>query len=572
MLLAVTMTIPANLAWARGGGGGGGGARGGAGGGGGGGMRAGGGGGPGAGGGGMRGGGGAGGGGGRPANPGMGHTGGGNQLGGAGRGEAGRGEPGRAEAGRGAGNRGPGSEGRGGNESGPGGNRGNAGAGNKAGVGNRPEVGNRTETGIGNRTNVGNRTNTVNNKSGNTFNRTGNNVASGNQVNVNHYGGWGNGAGYAHGYNNYWHHGYWHSGYWGWGPGWGGAAAWGLAGWGLGSLYYNSGYGGGYSNPYYVATPAYSGTAYDYSAPIQVAANTAPAQEQSANTDVAANDEEGPAPSPETAAALKLFDAARDAFKAGNYDEAQKQIEAALKQLPNDAALHEFRGLVQFAQGKYQEAAATVYAVLSVGPGWDWTTLSSMYDSIDTYTKQLRALETYRKAKPDSPDAAFLLAYHYLTAGHTDAAIKQFEAVVKLLPDDQLAPQLLSLLKANTGNGAGGEAPPAINPDSGDTPPADDAPPVDKSTLIGSWKAARGKSTAIQLKLNDNDTFVWTATQGGKSTPIEGTFSVEGNLLLLTQTSDGNTMAGKVTARPQGGFNFKMLGSPPTDTGLDFGR
>lgn len=552
ILLAFTLLIP-QAAWARGGGGGGGGRGGG---GGGGAMRSGG----GAAGGGVHPGGGGGGGGGRPANPGMGHAGGGNQLGGGGAG-------GRGAGGGAGGNRGPGGEGRGPNQFGPGGNRGGAGAGagNKAGVGTRPGVENKTNTGIGNRTGNTNRTNinngNINNKSGNTFNRSGN--FSGNNVNVNNYGGWGNRAGYYHGYNNYWHHGYWHSGYWGWGTG----LAWGLAGWGLGSLYYSSGYGGGYSNPYYVAQPAYAGTAYDYSAPIQVAADTAPA--------ATADEGEAPAPSPETTAALKLFDAARDAFKAGNYDEAQKQIDAALKQLPNDAALHEFRGLVQFAQGKYQESAATVYAVLSVGPGWDWTTLSSMYDSVGTYTKQLRALETYRKANPKSPDAAFLLAYHYLTEGHTDAAIKQLEAVVQLLPDDQLAPQLLTLLKANTTDG--GQAPPTINPPSDDTPsagdnPPDGGPPVDKSTLIGSWKASRGKSTAIQLKLNANDTFVWTANQGGKSNPIEGTFSVEGNLLLLQQKSDGNTMIGKVTPRPQGGFNFKMMGSPPTDTGLDFGK
>ena len=42
--------------------------------------------------------------------------------------------------------------------------------------------------------------------------------------------------------------------------------------------------------------------------------------------------------------------------------------------MPNDASLHEFRALVLFALGQYEQAAATLYAVLSNGPGWDWTT------------------------------------------------------------------------------------------------------------------------------------------------------------------------------------------------------
>jgi hypothetical protein len=33
--------------------------------------------------------------------------------------------------------------------------------------------------------------------------------------------------------------------------------------------------------------------------------------------------------------------------------------------------------------------------VLSVGPGWDWTTLIGLYPSIDVYTTQLRALEDF---------------------------------------------------------------------------------------------------------------------------------------------------------------------------------
>ena len=59
--------------------------------------------------------------------------------------------------------------------------------------------------------------------------------------------------------------------------------------------------------------------------------------------------------------------------------------------MPNDPTLHEFRRLVLFALDRYDEAAAALYAVLSVGPGWDWTTLISLYGDPETYTQQLRA-------------------------------------------------------------------------------------------------------------------------------------------------------------------------------------
>ncbi len=89
---------------------------------------------------------------------------------------------------------------------------------------------------------------------------------------------------------------------------------------------------------------------------------------------------------------------------------------------PMTRRMHEFLALAYFAQGKYQQAAAPLYAVLSVRPGWDWTTLSGMYPDVDTYTAQLRALEAYVKANPDSAQGRFVLAYQYLAQGHDPEA------------------------------------------------------------------------------------------------------------------------------------------------------
>ena len=105
--------------------------------------------------------------------------------------------------------------------------------------------------------------------------------------------------------------------------------------------------------------------------------------------------------------------------------------------------LNEFRGLCLFALGQYAQAAAADYAVLSIGPGWDWTTLSSFYPNVNVYTQQLRALEAYSQQHPTAADARFLLAYQYLREGYNNEAIAELQAVVQLQPRDELSGQLL---------------------------------------------------------------------------------------------------------------------------------
>ena len=61
---------------------------------------------------------------------------------------------------------------------------------------------------------------------------------------------------------------------------------------------------------------------------------------------------------------------------------------------------------------------------------------------MSVYTQQLRALETYCGQNPSSASARFVLAYHYLTEGHTLAALQQLKEVAALQPKDGLAPQL----------------------------------------------------------------------------------------------------------------------------------
>ena len=201
---------------------------------------------------------------------------------------------------------------------------------------------------------------------------------------------------------------------------------WGYGGWGLGGLAYNSGYLG-YSNPYYNSSFA----GYNYAQPIPVDYSASP-------TAVAA--EGNPAD--------VMLNSAVAAFKQNNYDAALDIINKGIAQYPTDSVMHEFRALVLFAKGDYQQAAATIHSVLAIGPGWDWTTLASLYPNVLIYTDQLRALENFVREHPQDGAARFLLAYQYTSDGHTDAAARQLQQVVTLVPGDRVAADLLKMLSA----------------------------------------------------------------------------------------------------------------------------
>ena len=222
-----------------------------------------------------------------------------------------------------------------------------------------------------------------------------------------------------------------------------------------------------------------------------------------------------------------------------------------------------FAGWSLFAQQRYQEAAGAVYAVLSVGPGWDWTTLSSLYPDVDTYTKQLRALEESVKSNPNAADTRFLLAYHYLTCGYTDAAARQLEAAVQLNPKDQLSAQLLSALK--TTNVAQQPAP------SAPATPAAPATPITASALSGDWTANRGDGGVISLHLAADGQYTWKFTNQGQTKEFSGPYTLADNLLILKK-GETPMMIGQVSMLPNNQFNFKLPGGNPNDPGLTFGK
>ena len=379
---------------------------------------------------------------------------------------------------------------------------------------------------------------------------------------VNHFGYWGP--------NGYWGHtgvwgpngGHWgHTGAagpaghwsrnWGWyngyGPAWGNgrwnylwneypaAMAMGATMWGLNAVNWAFGVGA-YYNPYY-DTPVYYNNqpVVYYDQP--VVGNPA-YQDQSAGEDNQASDP-----------LVETFNQARQAFYAGEYPQALALTDQALAQAPQDAAINEFRSLCLFALGRYRESAATIHAVLAAGPGWDWTTLISLYADPETYTEQLRQLEDYARNNPMSADARFLLGYHYLTGNHQDAALAMWQEVIQLQPKDQLSAQLVQMYSP-----ADNAAPAPATP-----PPELEKPAWPLEQLTGDWKA-QDDNGQFALHLGNDGAFSWKFAHNGPPQTESGAYTIRGNNLVM-QPDSGGTLISEISLQSNGTLAFKPIGN-----------
>jgi tetratricopeptide (TPR) repeat protein len=454
-------------------------------------------------------------------------------------------------------------------------------------------------------------------------NNTSNNWSGGNNINNiwvnNNNNNWNNnnwGGGWGGGWNNWgggWNSwgGGWGNPYWGyhsgWYNNWGSNAFWGgftgalvggLAGsvfntfptwgtvgyssWGL-TPYVGSTLYSGWENPYYTApvvvagAPSQTTIVYDYSQPIALAAPTA------ATTGAAASDAATVAAAPEpsqTDAAQATFDAAREQFKAGNYAQALALADQALQGLPSDPVLHEFRALCLYAVGRYDEAAAALYAVLTNGPGWTWATMIGLYPSAEAYTQQIRALEQHVKANPEAPAGHFVLAYHYMTQGHKEQAASEFKKVSQLQPKDTLSARFAAVLMpepaaeapAPAGEAAGAAAAalaeaPAEEAAGEKEGPEPTPPPTE---MVGSWTASPSPDVTIRLVIRDGGEFTWKVEPKGKpATTITGQSLVRLDELALLQ-EEGPPLVGKYALPEAGKLTFTMLGGGEKAPALTF--
>jgi len=321
---------------------------------------------------------------------------------------------------------------------------------------------------------------------------------------------------------------------------------WGLGGWGLGSLAYGSGYLG-YSNPYYVNSGV---SVYNYSQPIPVTyrIENSPRNVNSVSVE-------------------QMFAGAVAAFKRNDYDSALARTNQGISQFPDDAVLHELRALIYFAQGDYQGAAGTIHSVLAVGPGWDWTTLVGMYSDVAVYTAQLRALELYVRSNPQDAGPQFLLAYQYMSCGHPESAATYLRSVVRLMPNDRVAIDLLQMLSSTIPDAFNTATP---SEPFGSNVPKSNAAAIRSETLFGTWTASRSDSSKFVLTLANDSRFSWRFTpQGHDTQTFEGTYMLENDVLSLNR-NEGGTLVASLTQGSPKQFNFRLMGAPKEDQGLTF--
>jgi len=338
----------------------------------------------------------------------------------------------------------------------------------------------------------------------------------------------------------------------------------GLTPWGMNYV----GYGFGlydYYNPYcYQPVPFYGGYSYDYTQPLMVS-------NYSSQGTVVQSVEQPTQAEPDMA----LFDQARSEFHAGNYDQALTLTEQQIQKTPKDSILHEFRGLVLFALGRFEDASIPVYAVLAVGPGWDWATMSTLYSNVDVYASQLKALEDFHRTHQDNAAASFLLAYHYLTCGHNEAAAAQLDNVLRINPQDLVATRLLQALGDGTQRKA--DEVPMSQDDSTATTPlmvpeVPELPPaamVTAEELHGTWQAQNSKGKTFTLTLTKDGTFDWVSKDDQKTIDQKGVFGVEGETLAM-EPDGGGVLVGKVSKPENGSFKLELVGGLPDDKALEF--
>lgn len=282
-------------------------------------------------------------------------------------------------------------------------------------------------------------------------------------------------------------------------------------------------------------------------------------------------------------AGVNSMAAADEAFRAGNYTLALAEADKAVKAMPNNSDVHQFRSLVLFAMGDYQNAAETAHAALMGGPGWNWETLRSFYPSVDAYTVHLRALERHRSVNKTATDARFLLAYHYMMMGHADAAADELVVVINNQPKDTLALSLLNAISKQTGKEYQLEKPRNLVPPTPPTPRLNQSkpllvapkPPADPQALAawkGTWKATQADGTTITLELLAGGKFRWTAENGENKSTVAGTFTLENDQLQLSGSRAGQVLQGTMSPSGKDAFGLKLKYQPEGAPDLAFKR
>ncbi len=94
--------------------------------------------------------------------------------------------------------------------------------------------------------------------------------------------------------------------------------------------------------------------------------------------------------------------------------------------------------------------------------------------------------------------------------------------------------------------------------------------PAQMPEYVGAWTATLPNSASVQLALQADGSFIWTAINKGTTSAFQGSYSIANGTLTLTRSNDNQNLTGQFTMTDNGGFTFKLSGAQ--DAGLSFAR
>ena len=176
-----------------------------------------------------------------------------------------------------------------------------------------------------------------------------------------------------------------------------------------------------YCNPYCVAGVT---SVYDYSQPL------GPAGDDQQLSEIAST----------------YFAEAREAFYAGDLKTAMEKIELAIKEMPSNSDLHQFRSLVLFSMKEFRQAAASAHVALTAGPGWNWDTLQKLVPLSGTLHGRAASLGGNSRPKQTRPGDSLSVGLSLPDAQPCRIGGEGTDQVVALEPRDELAAKILKTI------------------------------------------------------------------------------------------------------------------------------
>lgn len=134
----------------------------------------------------------------------------------------------------------------------------------------------------------------------------------------------------------------------------------------------------------------------------------------------------------------------------GNRDAAEKQVVAAIEKKNNYTDAIFLLSQIQIEEGKIDEAIQAVDAATIIDPSNPvaFFQLGLLRYSKKDFTNAAAALEKAVALSADYSNARYFLGLSYAELGHPDDAIKQFERIENLNPDNQEVKSILENLRA----------------------------------------------------------------------------------------------------------------------------